>query len=264
MSRFSNLEFEDSAERGEARDVPVQRDRDEHFYLRQATEAYQQADFDKALRLYSRILEIEPNMIEGWVGQVRMLIELGEFREARIWAEKALDVFKDNALVLSALAHAHIRMGDREKAAGFSDAAALCPAEDPYVWLVRGEVLLAQGRKGVRNADYCFVRAGAISGGNWFVRLLIARVYYYYRRFAEALEYCNQALEAAARNPYVWTVRGQCFAGMGMQRRAVQAYTQALDIDERFRPARRCLLEAERDRRFLRRVFHRLFHPFGG
>ena len=27
----------------------------------------------------------------AWTGQVRMLIELGEFREAKLWADKALE-----------------------------------------------------------------------------------------------------------------------------------------------------------------------------
>lgn len=263
MSRFSNLELDGFREGDSESRIRGELDRDEHYYLQRAGEAYRQARFDLALRLYSRTLEFNPNLIEGWIGQVRMLIELGELSEAALWASKALEVFRDEALVLAALAHAHVRLGHTDQAMGYSDAAVHRPAEFEYVWLVRGEVLLAQGRGGLRNADYCFVRALGIGGGDWFLRLLVSRVYFYYKRFAEALDYCNEALEASARNAFAWTVRGQCMAGLGMHRGATRAFEQAVKLDPAFTMARDEKIALSRKGLSWKGVFYRLRHPFG-
>src|SRR5207249_4777794 len=75
------------------------------------------------LRYWSRALEFDPNVQTGWVGQVRMLIELGELEEARLWADKGLDVHRDDAELLAANAIATARLGDAAKALGFCDLA---------------------------------------------------------------------------------------------------------------------------------------------
>ena len=39
-----------------------------------------------ALQLYTRALGQNRAVIPAWVGQVQMLVELGEYHEARLWA----------------------------------------------------------------------------------------------------------------------------------------------------------------------------------
>jgi len=55
--------------------------------------AFENATFEPALRFYSKVLEYNPGTLAAWTAQVRMLIELGEFREAKLWANKALERF---------------------------------------------------------------------------------------------------------------------------------------------------------------------------
>jgi Flp pilus assembly protein TadD len=87
MSRFGNLEF------GSEHEEPAREQflaRDENYLLSQAQQSFEAGRFEQALRAYAKVLEVNPKQPVAWVGQVRAQIELGEFSEARVWADKAL------------------------------------------------------------------------------------------------------------------------------------------------------------------------------
>ena len=120
MSRFSNLEFGDESED----QAPEQKAlvKDEAYYLAEARTAFENGNFESALRLYSKVLEFNPQNAIAWASQVRMLIELGEYREAKLWADKALERFPREPELLAAKAVALARSGDLQGALAFSDA----------------------------------------------------------------------------------------------------------------------------------------------
>ena len=91
MSRFNNLEFGNESEEQMPLQAPAEKG--ELHYLNEARSAFENGYFEPALRLYSKVLEFNPNNAAAWTGQVRMLIELGEFKEAKLWADKALEHF---------------------------------------------------------------------------------------------------------------------------------------------------------------------------
>ena len=99
MSRFNNLEFGEEFEgRLQSRQQSGGQQRlikDETYYVAQAQFAFENGQFEEALRLYAKILEYNPRNASAWAGQVRMLIELNEFAEAKKWADKALERFPD-------------------------------------------------------------------------------------------------------------------------------------------------------------------------
>lgn len=98
MSRFVNLEFGDESDaqlHGEQR-APS---KDEAYYMSGARSAFENGNFESALRHFSKVLEFNPQNAAAWTGQVRMLIELGEFREAKLWADKALERFPRGAAI---------------------------------------------------------------------------------------------------------------------------------------------------------------------
>ena len=114
MSRFVNLELGgESEERSPQRKALV---KDEAYYRAEAKSAFENGDFEPALRMYSKVLEFNPNEAEAWTGQVRMLIELGQHEEARLWADKALERFPRDAELLAAKAVALARCGDTQGA----------------------------------------------------------------------------------------------------------------------------------------------------
>ncbi|NUQ06164.1 MAG: tetratricopeptide repeat protein, partial [Anaerolineae bacterium] len=110
-----------------------------------ARNQWQRGRFDPALRAYSKVLEHNAANEEAWVSQVRLLIELGELREAKVWAEKALQRLANHPELLAAKAVVLARMADFDQALAFSDAAIEERGNTPYVWLARGDVLLARG-----------------------------------------------------------------------------------------------------------------------
>src|SRR5882762_2599726 len=142
MSRFVNLELGGESENHSNRTKPLLKD--EAFYCAEAQSAFENGQFEAALRLYSKGLELNPNNAAAWTGQVRMLIELGEFSEAKLWADKALEKFPHEPELLAAKAVALGRAGDLQGALSFSDASMEERGDTPYLWLARGDVLLTR------------------------------------------------------------------------------------------------------------------------
>lgn len=235
--RFSNLEWggrdASDAEGEEGADFG-RSPRDDQFYLELADKAYRRGRFETALRYYSRALEFDPNRQEGWVGQVRMLLELGEVSEAKLWAEKGLDVYHDDAELLAATAVAWARLGAIEQAQAFSDAAMTSKGGSPFLWLARGEALLASRGS---NHEYCFMKARSAAAGDWFVLLLVARLYARYGNPAQAHEWAKQSAEASSNQPFTWLVMGQIQKALRLDERAVTSFRQAIALDGSCREA---------------------------
>src|SRR5882724_10451139 len=199
MSRFVNLEFDGESEDQSRLSKPLLKD--EAFYCAEAQAAFENGNFEQGLRLYSKVLEFNPHNAGAWTGQVRMLIELGEFREAKLWADKALERFPHEPELLAAKAVALGRAGDLQGALSFSDASIEERGDTPYIWLARGDVLLARKE---HRADFCFEKALVLAPTDWFVTWLAARIRSYYKQFALALKLSQRAVELKADHFILW------------------------------------------------------------
>ena len=231
MSRFNNLEFGDQQEGQSAARPQI---KDESHYLGEAIAAFGGGRFEQALRLYAKVLEFNPKNSLAWAGQIRMLIELGEFREAKLWADKALEVLPDEPELLAAKAVALARAGDLAAALMFSDAAVEARGETPYVWLARGDVLLARREK---RAEYCFDKALHLAGRDWFCHWLVSRVYFFYKQFSRALKLAQQALAFDASQAVLWLQSGRCQLALGLVGPAENSFEQARQLDPQCLPS---------------------------
>jgi tetratricopeptide (TPR) repeat protein len=249
MSRFSNLEFRDDAEERSGSTPLV---KDEAFYQRESQTAYESGDFESALRSYAKVLEYNPQNTTAWAGQVKMLIELGEFHEAKLWADKALEQFQHDAELLAAKAVALARLGDIDNALAFSDAAVEERGDTPYIWLARGDVLLAAKRK---QADSCIERALARTG-SWFIRWLASRIYFFYGKFSLALKLAQQALTIDTTRCVLWLQLGHCQAALGFDSVASTSFEQALQLNPQCHEAVEAGAKINRGG-LLRRLFRR-------
>lgn len=232
MSRFSHLEFGNEEHEPSLQSKPLVKD--DAYYLGEARTAFENGDFESALRLYSKMLEFNSQNPSGWTGQVRALIELGEYREARLWADKALEIFPHEAELVAAKAVALGRSGDLQEALALSDAAIEERGGTPYVWLARGDVLLAREEP---RADYCFEKALLLAGADWFVVWLAARIRYFYRQFALALKLVQKALELNSGHFLLWYELGQCQQALGLVGPARESFSAARQLNPRFSPA---------------------------
>src|SRR5437667_4900883 len=115
MSRFVNLEFGGESE-DHSQDAQKALSKDEAYYFAEARTAFENGIFESALRLYSKVLEFNPQNTGAWTGQVRMLIELCEYHEAKLWADKALERFPHESELLAAKAVALAREGYHQEA----------------------------------------------------------------------------------------------------------------------------------------------------
>jgi len=257
MSRFGNLEFDPKFE-GEFRATTTTRD--ENFFIAAAREAFESAYFERALRSYAKVLEFNPQNIIAWTGQVRVLIELGEYQEARLWADKALERFPSESELLSAKAVALARSGDLQGALAFSDAAVEERGDTSYIWLARGDVMLARAEQ---RADYCFEKALALAPRNWFVAWLAARIRYFYEQFAQALKLAQHALEWNPGQSTLWLLAGLCQRQVGLTEAARISLHQARQLNPQCSEAAQALrkLAAEGLGSKLRGLWRRLTSP---
>jgi tetratricopeptide (TPR) repeat protein len=259
MSRFINLEFSDESN-DQFQSGGKTLVKDEPFYLAEARAAFEVGNFEQGLRFYSKVLEFNPKNSTAWTGQVRMLIELGEFREAKLWADKALERFPNEPELLAAKAVALGRSGDLQGALAFSDASIEERGDTPYVWLARGDVLLARSE---RRADYCFEKALLLSPRDWFTLLLAARIRIYYEQFILALKLIQQAVELNSGHFLLWLEQGHCQQALGLVGAAENSFRQAHQLNPRSQEADKALNQISQTGRVarlrgkLREIFQR-------
>jgi tetratricopeptide (TPR) repeat protein len=259
MSRFGNLELGgESEDQWQKEQKPLAKD--EAYYWSQATTAFQNGDFEQALRMYSKVLEFNPQNTGAWTGQVRMLIELDEYREAKLWADKALERFPHAPELLAAKAVALGRSGDLQGALTFSDASIEERGDTPYIWLARGDVLLARKEQ---RADYCFEKAGLLAPHDWFVAWLAARIRYFYHQFVLAMNSLQQAIEWNAGNFVLWLELGRCQQELGLVSLAQTSYAQVRQLNPDCQEAQHALFKLsqagvlERTTGWFKRLFQR-------
>jgi tetratricopeptide (TPR) repeat protein len=242
MSRFDHLEF-DSNQPPRSRPtapLPADADHDEHYWLRQADLARREGRHEEALRFYSRALERDRSLVVAWLGQAQMLIALGEYPEADLWARKAGELFRGNPELIAARAQALIRRGDLRHAQPLCDSSLTMESQSYYPWLVRGELMLAR-RQAV--AQHCFDKTRQIST-DWLVCLEIADIYLYYRRPTPALAWLRRAVEQNPQSAYCWYRQGDCELELGLLTPARRSLTHCLEINPGYVPASRALIGA--------------------
>lgn len=261
--RFSRLEFGSAARSEEHVDGASRAATDKalagtparsagHFHS-QAGAAARAGQFEQGLQLYTRALREDRALLPAWVGQVQMLVDLSEFREARLWADKALELFKGNGDLLAAKSRACLRQGDRPAALTSSDASLQSPGSSPDRWVARGEVMLDS--RGARARD-CFEKALVEPGADWFVRVAVARTYLFHHKPAPGFEFADAAVRGDAAQPYAWVIRGWCLRELGHDARALESARRGLDLDARCAAARELIsaLESGSSSGLLRRV----------
>jgi tetratricopeptide (TPR) repeat protein len=239
--RFANLEFNDERrETSRTHEEALVHEKATTDYLVRANEEYHWGRFEAALRFYTRALREDRSGIPAWVGQVQMLVQLGECHEARVWGDKALELFHDNGELLAAKVQACVRLGDRRAGMACSDASLQAPGSSPWRWIVRGEALLAEEQS---HHEECLQKALTEPGADWFDRVIISRIYAYYQRFTNAMCYLKEALEQEPTHGYTWFELGNCQRALALESAARTSYERCLELRPDYREARQAIAE---------------------
>jgi tetratricopeptide (TPR) repeat protein len=254
MARFNKLEFGSAKPPAPGGEGPLPAAADQADWIARADDSRRAGLYEIALKYYSRALELDKTLIAGWLGQVRMLVMLGEAKEAELWARKSLELFPANGELQAGRAQALCRLGNFKHAYAACDAALGAAGQSAYRWIVRGEIMLAQGHE---TDGACFDKAQQLDA-DWLVPLEIALIYLHYRAPVKALPRARRAAEAAAESAYAWYVRGRCEAAMGLSGAARLSARHCLQLSPRHADARRLLQESGGDwfgKRWWRRLF---------
>ena len=253
MGRFTKLEFDSTPEPdrpGRPQDIGPD------ILFLQAEREYRDGNFEQALRYYSRALECDKLMVEAWRRQVVILIELAEFSEAALWADKASELFPNDPDLLAGKACALCRLGDVKQALKIVDRAIRLPGSSPYPWISRGEVLLAtkEGRY-----DYCFSKAVTMAPTSWNVLAQVGRVYQYYGIYSKAIEYFKRSMGCDASVLFIYLETARCQKALGLLSHARAALQQLLRVNPKHFEARRELESLSSGTGRISGFFRRLF-----
>jgi tetratricopeptide (TPR) repeat protein len=253
MRRFSRLEFGDRSDEGAGKRGAGEEIRDDEYFHKQALRYFLAGDFEVALRNYSRALEQNSTFYPGWLGQVLMLIELGEYKEAVVWADKALQMFPEHPELLAAKAVACARDGKMDKALTYSDNSIAKDNVTSRVWLARAEVLLNRKSNIAQN---CISKAVSAAGEDGpMVRLQAGRLLNQRGDYAAALQHLRTISDELPKSALVWFELGCCQAGLGRPEAKV-SFEQALKLHPAWRPAQEALRKVK-TKGFFARLFGR-------
>lgn len=249
MDRFSQLEFDENMpERKRYRGEPV---RGANYFFKEALKYWLAGDFELALRSYSRALERNSTLIDAWIGQVLMLIELQEYREAIVWADKALELFPEHPELLAAKAVACCRDAKIEKAIAYSDNSISRENITSRVWLARAEVLLHRKSSVAEN---CISKAISIAGNlTPVVKLEAARLLRRKGHYSAAISHLNEVVTIFPKSALAWYELGSCQSQLGLSS-AKATLEQSLRLRPGWNAARSALAKCRKGR-----IFYRFF-----
>ncbi|MDH7599546.1 MAG: tetratricopeptide repeat protein [Sedimentisphaerales bacterium] len=241
MDRFSRLEFGDTRPKGPL-DAGLQI-RDADFFVQEARRYWLAGDFELALRAFSRALEQDRTRLEGWAGQVLMLIELGEYKEAEVWAARALDLFPDHPDLLALRAIALARDAKLKQALVCSDKAIAAEKTTSWAWLARAEVFMHKSQAVVTG---CISKAIAIAAGDLpIIRLYAGMILRRIEAYVEASKYLQEVVTAVPAAALAWYELAICQQALGLPQAQV-SLQQALRINPHFAPAKKAMSRLKR------------------
>ncbi len=233
MPRFTKLELQTSVSAEAASNLTPRVETGSTAWMQRADQSRRSGSYEGALQFFSRALEDDKTLVRAWVGQVQMLIMLGEHPEAEVWSRKALELFPAEGDLHAARAQALVRLQRTKEAFASVDAAMSQPGQSAYRWTVRGELLLA-GRQSTER--HCFDKA-LQTDGDWLVPVNIALIYLEYRQPSNAL---NRARTGTERDPgaaYAWYVQGVCQAELGLDGPSAKSLRTCLELSPGHRDA---------------------------
>ncbi|MHA2401973.1 MAG: tetratricopeptide repeat protein [Candidatus Kariarchaeaceae archaeon] len=234
--RFSHLEFDEKKYKD--RTVRGESIRDASYFYKEAIKYWLAGDFEIALRNYSRVLEKDNMFFEAWVGQVLMLIELGEYREAAVWSDKARELFPEHPELLALKAVAFLRDAKGKQAIAYSDNSMTKENITPRVWLARAEVYLNRKRS---VSEGCIRKAVGASGNNSpLIKLEAARLLRKKGNRSLAIQYLNDVVQALPNSALAWYELGCCQAELGLKT-AEMTLQQSLKLRPKWHCAERAL-----------------------
>lgn len=169
-----------------------------------------------------------------------MLLELGEYKEADLWSDKALELFPNHPDLLSSKALACLFMGLDEIALALSDNAMSQRTPSSYSWIVRGEILLSRKSK---MADHCCAQAIAHCDSpqkKGRIAIELSKVFRRRGHSSKALGYASDGIKTFPNDFAAWFEYGSCQSLLGLKD-AEESLSQAVKLNPESKIAKAAL-----------------------
>jgi tetratricopeptide (TPR) repeat protein len=205
-------------------------DYDQGHYVAEAEKLYFSGEYQKALRQYSRAMQVDQSQVDPWIGQVLCLIELKQYREAMMWALRGLELFPEEPRLISVQGLAYALNGTVKRGLACSDYAISRPgASNGFTWALRGHILSLADNS---NAAFCFDKAMEVrQKDDWRTPMRIGLLLVQEKKWSRAAEFLQAAAEANPRNGFLWKKLGLARERMGLSQAALEAYQAALHLN---------------------------------
>lgn len=190
--------------------------------LNAARDCYFRANYFEGLQYYAQVLHADRSEIAAWVGQIRILIDIGQYDSAIYWADKGCQMLHDAKLICSAKAFALAYAGEVDDAKAIINVP-VEKEEDAMLWLLRGEVLLKVrinlfqklftpykgiGRMG---AFFCFIKALSADRQDAFINQRVGLAYLLAGDHRRAIEHLRTSLHIVSDNPLTLYGLAECY-----------------------------------------------------
>lgn len=257
MSRVKWLEIDEGDSKEKPQD-PTAPQFDDDYYINQGYDALGCGENEKALRYFSRALNGNHLLEDAWLGQVLALIDMSDFHEALTWCDKALDTLPEAKNLLAAKALVLGRIGQIDKALGFSDSSLKGGDRGVFAWLARGDVLLSAKE---RTAGHCFQKALESGIDDYYIPLRIGIAYLSAKMPMDAKKYFSKARSLDEDRPVIHFYLAQTYLALGDRAKALQFLSNAVSLNPHFTDALNLQRRLDKEG-FLKGIYRRIKRVF--
>ncbi len=219
-----------------ASDQSPDTDYDQGHYQAEGERYFYLGEYQKALRAYSRAMQVDHSAVEPWIGQILALLKLKQQREATMWAMRAVELFPEDARLASLQGLTMALSGARQRAISCSDFAMGRPnGSSAFTWAIRGQILSHCENP---NARFCFDKVlETRESDDWRILAQVGDFLLTEKKWARALEFLRPAAELHSVNPWLWKRLGFANERLSFTQPALEAYRAALEINPNDREA---------------------------
>lgn len=207
--------------------------------LLKAQENYFHGFYLDGLKCYARVLRADQKQIGAWIGQIRILVDIGRSDAAVYWADKGLGLFGDSKLMTfaKAFALAHAKSIEQAKQ---SINIPVEKNEAAMLWLFRGEVLVMiklgifqkifRPYKGIgrMGAFFCFLKALSPDPKDAFLHQRVGLAYMLAKYDERAFEHLQTSLTIVPDNPLTLYGLAECYRRKNDHERAIYYVKKAI------------------------------------
>ncbi|UCG30543.1 MAG: tetratricopeptide repeat protein [candidate division WOR-3 bacterium] len=188
---------------------------------------------------YARVLRQEEHHVDAWVGQIRILVDVGRYEAAVFWADEVIKRLGEIDVLRYAKAFALAYGGMVEEAKRIINVP-VGPDEASYIWLLRGEVFLRirinflqrlfSPHKGIGKvgAFFCFLKALGSHQDDAFLNQRIGLAYLQSGDSRRGFEHLAASLNVVPDNPLTLYGFAECCRMNGDDERALYNVKKAI------------------------------------